>query len=155
MITTYTFGKKNINTNSFHTSSKPNYSKIIDDIILADIIDKNGYLFNKTKNDYLDDIILNAKPTYEKSNLDKAISFLANYKKNKKTYKIPFILNKTYTLTDGTPVIFYDDEIQIGFDVYKYSDFSDFAFLNSLTPKKKHIIIDIYATSGIDININL
>ena len=63
MITTYTFGKKNNNNNFFHTSSKPNYSKILDDIIITDIIDKNSYLFkNNIKNDYLDDIILNAKP---------------------------------------------------------------------------------------------
>ena len=152
MITTYTFGKKN----TFHTSSKPNYSKIIDDVIAADIIAKNSYLFSSYKNNYLDDIIINAKPAKD-TKLENAINLLANYDKlkTKKTYTIPFKLNTTYTLSDGTPVIFYDDEIQIGFDVFKYADFSDLAFINALTPKKKKIIIDIYNASGIDININL
>ena len=136
MITTYTFGKKN-NNNSipFSTSSKPNYSKIIDDIILTDIIKKNSYLFGNTMLD-ADDILLTAKPTKE-SKLDNAIKFLSNYKKYKTSFKCPFALNKTYTLTDGTPVVFYDDEIQIGFDIYKYSDFTDTFFLSNLTPKKK------------------
>ena len=116
MKTTYTFGKNN-KFNNFHTSSKPNYSKIIDDIILADIIDKNSYLFGKTTLD-ADDILLTAKPTKE-NKLDNAIKFLSNYKKYKTSFKCPFALNKTYTLTDGTPVVFYDDEIQIGFDIYK------------------------------------
>ena len=153
MITTYTFGKNNKSFNTFHTSSKPNYSKIIDDIIFADIINKNSYLFGKTNAD-ADDILLTAKPTKE-SKLDSAIKFLSNYKKYKTSFKCPFALNKTYTLTDGTPIVFYDDEIQIGFDIYKYSDFSDTFFLSNLTPKKKQIIIDIYTTGGIDININL
>lgn len=157
MITTYTFGKKNnsIKKNLF-PSSKPNYSKILDDIILADIIDKNSYLFGtkKTEDDYLSDIILNAKTTKD-TELEKATNFLANYKKSKKTYNFPFKLNTKYTLTDGTPIIFYDDEIQIGFDYYTYADFADMSFIKALTPKKKKIIIDIYTTAGIDININL
>lgn len=157
MITTYTFGKKNNSiNNSFFPSSKPNYSKILDDIILTDIIDKNSYLFctKKTEDDYLSDIILNAKTTKD-IELEKATKFLANYKKTKKFYNFPFKLNTKYTLTDGTPIIFYDDEIQIGFDYYDYADFSNIAFINALTPKKKKIIIDIYTTAGVDININL
>jgi hypothetical protein len=159
MITTYTFGKKNngINNKFFHTSSKPDYSKILDDIILADVIDKNSYLFEtKTNEDYLSDIILNANRK-KNTKLENAINFLANYKKPKKSYILPFKLNTTYTLADGTPIIFYDDEIQIGFDYYKYSDFSDLSFINALTPSKKKIIIDIYTlgNTNIDININL
>ena len=156
MITTYTFGKKNNNhgINFFPSSSKPNYSKILDDIILADVINKNSYLFDKIIEDDLSDIIINGK-TKKDIELSKATKFLANYKKTKKIYNLPFKLNKTYTLSDGTPIIFYDDEIQIGFDYYSYADFSDIAFINALTPKKKKIIIDIYTTSGIDININL
>jgi hypothetical protein len=156
MITTYNFGKKNNSNNPFfRTSSKPNYSKIIDDIILADVIDKNSYLFkNKSEDDYLSDIILNAN-SVKNSKLENAINFLANYKKPKKSYILPFKLNTTYTLADGTPIIFYDDEIQIGFDYYKYSDFSDLSFINSLTPSKKKIIIDIYTLGNADIDINI
>ena len=157
MITTYTFGKKNnsIKKNIF-PSSKPNYSKVLDDIILADIIKKNSYLFTskKTEDDYLTDIILNAK-TPKDIELKNATKFLANYNKVKNIYTLPFKLNTKYTLADGTPIIFYDDEIQIGFDYYSYADFGDIAFINALTPKKKKIIIDIYASSGINININL
>lgn len=156
MITTYNFGKKINNNGIFHTSSKPNYSKIIDNVIAADIIKKNSYLFGKATDAYLDDLLITAKPTKD-AKLENAINLLANYNKlkTKKTYTIPFKLNTTYTLSDGTPVIFYDDEIQIGFDVFKYADFSDLAFINALTPKKKKIIIDIYNASNVDININL
>jgi len=158
MITTYSFGKKNTNNNTFfHTSSKPDYSKIIDDIILADVIDKNSYLFKSSNNlDYIDDILLNAKPTKELNNdFLNAAMFLANYKKLKKSYILPFKLNTLYTLSDGTPIIFFDDEIQIGHESYKYSLFNSMSFLNKLTPKKKKIIIDIYTNADIDININL
>ncbi len=159
MTKIFTFGKNN--NKSYNTflgnTSSTNYSKILDDIILSDIIDKNSYLFSKpkTEDDYLTDIILNAKT--EKSKLFKATDFLANYSKNKNKYILPFKLNTTYTLTDGTPIIFYDDEIQIGFDYYKYSDFMNLSFINSLTPKKKSIIINIYTigNSNIDININI
>jgi hypothetical protein len=153
MITTYTFGKNNKSFNTFHTSSKLNYSKIIDDIILADIINKNSYLFCKTTLD-ADNILLTAKPTKE-SKLDSAIKFLSNYKKYKTSFKCPFALNKTYTLTDGTPIVFYDDEIQIGFDTYKYADFSDFSFLNTLSTNTKKTIINIYTNGATNININL
>lgn len=158
MITTYTFGKNDNNKfNFFHTSSKPNYSKILDDIIISDVIKKNSYLLNKS-NTYInntDDILLGAN-SYA-SDLDKAILFLANYKKYKKIYlnKIPYALNKMYTLSDGTPIIFYDDEIQIGFDTYSYSNFNNASFINSLTPKKKNIIINIFNTIGADIKINI
>ena len=60
-----------------------------------------------------------------------------------------------YTLSDGTPIIFYDDEIQIGFDTYKYSNFNNISFLNSLTPKTKNTIINIYIKGNANININL
>lgn len=160
MTTTFTFGKtNNKKNNSFlFNNSSTNYSKIIDNGILADLMKKNSYLFKNYKDDYYDDILLNAKPTYEKntSDIDKALKLLANYKKLKKSYTLPFKLNTTYTLTDGTPIIFYDDEIQIGFDVYKYNSFSDISFLNTLNNKTKNIIINIYNTSGIkDININI
>lgn len=171
MTKTYKFYTKN-NSNSTNTSSiflntkSKDYSEILDDIITADIIKKNSYLFEDTG----DTIIkaLNDKPTYNispiiltSSNLKfdndyiKATKFLANYKKYNKKYNLPFILGKMYTLSDGTPIVFYDDEIQIDMDIYKYSDFTDFSFINGLTSKKKKTIINIY-TNGIgDIDINI
>lgn len=156
-----TIDNNNINSsNSFCNST--DYSKILDDIIIADIIDKNEYLFtyNKKKNDdaIIDSLIFGTSPNSNlKANDDfiKATLFLANYKKNKKTYKIPYIIGKTYTLSDGTPIVFYDDEIQIGFDWFKYSDFLDTSFLNNLTNKAKKTIINIYTYGKSNIEINL
>lgn len=154
MMTTNTFGKKNNNKNTFFISSKPNYSKILDNIIASDIIKKNDYLFKTAKNDYLDDLLFNAKPTKD-IELEKAINFLANYKTMKSIYTLPFKLNTLYYLPDKTPIIFFDDEIQIGHDSYGYNDFTNYAYISKLAPSKKKIIIDIYNASGISININL
>lgn len=155
MITTYTFGKNN-NNKFFHSFNKPNYSKVIDNIITADIISKNTYLFDNTDMDYIDDLLINAKTTNKfESDFDKAVKFLANYKKRKKNYIFPFKLNTMYTLSDGTPIIFFDDEIQIGSDFYSYTKFGNLSFINSLTPSKKKIIIDIYTFGNTNININI
>ena len=161
MITTYTFGKKNNNKNSFnlfHTSSKPDYSKILDDIILADIIDKESYLFDSlTKKENADYFMSKTTPTitFGNSKLDKATKFLANYKTYSKKYTLPYTIGKCYTLSDGTPIVFYENNIQIGYDFYDYDDFSDLSFLNSLTSNKKKIIIDIYLKGAKNININI
>jgi hypothetical protein len=159
MTKTYNFYKSNnTNTGSFHTNST-NYSKIIDDIILGDVIKKNKYLF-----DYDDDytftssnspIILSGSNLKVDDDFIKATNFLANYKKYKKIYKIPYELGKMYTLSDGTPIIFYDDELQIGFDTFKYSNFSNFSFLNGLTTKTKKTIINIYTFGASNIEINI
>lgn len=161
MITTYTFGKKNNSKKSinfFPTSSKPDYSKILDDIILSDVIKKESYLFDaidkKADADYF---MSKTTPiiTFGDSELDKATKFLANYGKYNTEYKLPYIIGKCYTLSDGTPIVFYENNIQIGYDFYDYNDFLSAKFLNTLTPKKKKIIIDIYAKAGTTININL
>lgn len=152
MTKIFTFGKNNNYSSnySFQNNSKPtDYSSIIDDIILADIVKKNDYLFKKS-NKEPEDIILTGCPKF-----NNAAKFITNFKIYTKKYKIPYLLNTMYTLSDGTPVIFYDDEFQIGFDTYKYSDFSNLAFLNSLNAKKKDIIINIYTKGTANININI
>ena len=159
MITTYTFSKKNNNNNIFSfqkSSSKPNYSKILDDIIISDVIDKNDYLFKNTYNKKKEDsIIFKSLLNNSSSKLDNAIKFLANYKNIKKNYSIPYIYGKMYTLTDGTPIVFYDDEIQIGFDTFKYNDFSDSLFLSNLSANTKKLIINIYINGAANIDINI
>lgn len=152
MTKTFNFySKKNNTNNSFFLKNKPtNYSSILDDIIASDIIDKNSYLFKK---DY-DDIILTGSNLKDSNDFAKATAFLANYN-TKKSYKLPFILGKMYTLSDGTPIVFYDDEIQIGFDVFKYSKFADLSFLNNLTTKTKKIILNIYTFGNSNIEINI
>lgn len=143
MTKTYKFYTGNNKNNNIINNGSTNYSSILDDIIVSDVIKKNSYLFN-SYNDYLDDL-LTSKPLKD-DNLEfiKATKFLANYKKN--YYKLPkkYIYGKMYTLSDGTPVVFYDDEIQIGFDTYKYTDFGDTILLNTLPSKMKKIIINIY-----------
>lgn len=160
MITTYTFGKNNKNNKSFSfpfcASSKPNYSKILDDIIITDVIEKNDYLFKPSTKKIEDAIIFDSLIGKNKNSiLSNAIKFLANYKNYKKSYTIPYIYGKMYTLADGTPIVFYDDEIQIGFDSYKYSDFSDLSFLKALDTNTKKIIINIYTYGATNIDINI
>ena len=160
---TYTFslGNTNIKNNSFRNNGT-NYSKILDDLIHADIMEKNYYLHNgnyKTTGDkYLDKMIgLNENKIIIGNGLKdadafaKASKFLANYGKNSKT-TIPYEYGKVYELADGTPIIFFDDSIQIGFDLYYFKDFGDKYYLNTIKPSLKETIISIY-TNGLKISI--
>ena len=140
MTATFKTNKTNNNNNNGFTfllnnklHYEPNYSEILDDIILADMFDSKPISFDFST-------LKEETPSF----LD-AIKFLTNYKKCKKISNIPFAFGKMYTLSDGTPIVFYDDEIQIGFDIYKYSDFTDLSFLNGLTDNTKKTIINIYA----------
>ena len=149
MTKTFSFtSKKNNNFNDtfFLNTSKSKNSKILDNLILADIIKKNDYLFGGNNYSYTIDskpIILGSKLKYS-DEFTKAADFLANYKTYKKKYtNIPYELNKMYTLSDGTRIVFYDDEIQIGSLFYKYSDFSNLNFLNTISEPVKKIIINI------------
>ena len=150
MTKTYNFYSKNNSNNStkslFLDTEPTNYSKVIDNIILGDIIKKNSYLFNDddyTFTSHSTPIILTGSLLKGSDNFTKAANFLANYKKYKKIYKIPYELGKMYTLSDGTRIVFYDDEIQIGSLFYKYDDFNNFDFLNTISEPTKKIIINI------------
>ena len=148
MTKTFSFTSKKNNNNSkfFLNTGYTNYSKAIDDIILADITKKNNYLFGDNNYSYtIDDepIILSGKLN-NNDEFIKAANFLANYKTYKKKYiTLPYELNKMYTLSDGTRIVFYDDEIQIGSLFYKYSDLNNLAFLNTIDEPTKKIIINI------------
>lgn len=166
MTKTFKFNTNNSNNNnsSIFLGNTTDHSSILDNIIATDIIKKNTYLFDydKKKNDDLidalignDPIILSSSSLKASDDFTKAATFLANYKKYKKAYNLPYILGKMYTLSDGTPIIFYDDEIQIGFDTFKYTKFADFSFLKGLTTKTKKTIINIYTFGAGDIEINL
>lgn len=151
---TYTFttsainnSKKNFVDEILGKSQHTDYSKILDNIIYADVINKNPYLFTTTtKTTRNEDTTM--------CDFLKAAKFLASYKKPETTHN--YILGKTYYLSDNTPIIFYNDEIQIGFDVFKYSDFGSIDFIDTIAPKTKKTIIDIYTNSkDLTININL
>ena len=151
---TYTFtssiinnSKKNFIDEIIGKSKYTNYSKTIDDIIFSDVMKKNPYLFTDT------DLYITRDSKETSYDFLKAAKFLANYKKPEN--KLNIIIGHTYYLSNNTPIIFYDDEIQIGFDIFKYSDFAMSSFLENIKPSTKKIIIDIYTNSNtINININ-
>lgn len=150
----FTF-KTNNNTFSFPEST--NYSKILDDFIANNIKENNKYLTDAIiKHDLginTDNIVTGSSLLKSNNKFAKAANFLANYAKfNKRS--IPFKFGKVYKLANGTPIIFYDDEIQIGFDLYSYADFANFNFINLLSENTKKTIIEIYA-NGCKIEIKL
>lgn len=161
-MNTYTFttGNNNSNNNikkfftfSFLKKNKPtDYSEVLDDLILDNLMETNSYLKDyKTKQE--DAKIFTASTASLKGKeFAEAALFLANYSKKK---AFPFTFGKVYKLAGNIPVIFYDDEIQIDRDIYSYDDFENLAFLNTLSAPKKKIIIDIYTNShNINIEIN-
>jgi len=150
----FTFKTDN-NTFSFPEST--NYSKILDDFIANNIKENNKYLTDAIiKHDLginTDNIVTGSSLLKSNNKFAKAANFLANYAKfNKRS--IPFKFGKVYKLANGTPIIFYDDEIQIGFDLYSYADFANFNFINLLSENTKKTIIEIYA-NGCKISIKL
>ena len=133
-------------------SNNTDYSKMLDDLIYADIADKNAYLFAttpKTKSDiYLDKIIDSNK--YKTTDLTSAIKLITtNGKLNK---NLPYTIGETYYTDDGTPIIFYEDSIQIGFDLYYFYELNKPIFIKNITPKAKKKILDIYI-NGLKISI--
>lgn len=160
-MTHTTFYFDNNTNNSFCTKST-NYSKILDDIIATNIADTNPWLkeYTDTKSKgFIDSIIAASKPSYidcskKADDFIKAANFLKNYS-TKKYKKLPFKLGTLYKLSDGTPIMFFKDEIQIGLDLYTYEEFGNTLFLNKMTPKTKKIIIDIYNAGNSDITINI
>lgn len=142
----YTFNLNNNNKNTFRNNN--NWSKILDDIILSDVIKKNPYLKTKEES-FIDSAIAAIKPatslfddhiiinngTKKESSPEfmDAVKFLSTYNNNKHPY---------YTLSDGTPIVFFEDEIQIGFDLIPRDEFEGFFY--KLPERKKKTIIDIY-----------
>lgn len=149
---TYTF---TANTNSNIFNNDTDYSKALDNIILNTMMKNNAYLFENTKKSDEDKLIdalfddlgstctFTCKPLKDGDKFIKACNFLANYGKDKSAFEIPYKLNKLYRLADGTPIIFYDDEIQIGTETYKYYMFGNENFLSTLKPETKNVIINI------------
>lgn len=166
--TTFTITNNSAN-NTFPKST--DYSKAIDNIIAANIAACNPYLKGCIDAEYKPDFItLMMQDSAKKHGIYvnggcnlkndpefiKAANFLADYKKNKKSSKkIPFIFGKIYKLIDGTPIAFYDDEIQIGLDLYSYDDFKNITFLNSLPSNTKKTIINIFTGNSTNINISI
>lgn len=142
-----TYDIKFTDNNIKNTNNGNIYSQILDDIILSTVKNNNSYLFNTKKKD--DDLIdamfdeLDHTYIYKRDSLfAEACKILANYGKKKSIMK-GIKLGKIYRLENGLPIIFYNDEIQIGTDIYSYSDFNDYDFISSLSPEIKKTIINI------------
>lgn len=162
--TTFHIIEKTNKQNTFCEST--DYSKILDNLIATNIAECNPYLNATTpKKDFISLMMKDSAKKHGCSintgcylKMDpefiKAANALAEYSKKKASKKLPFILGKTYKLIDGTPIIFYNDEIQIGFDLFSYDDFKNITFLKGLPSSTKKQIINIY-TSGANININI
>jgi hypothetical protein len=155
-MNTFTFTTNNNNKSSnlfrFPKYKSTNYSKILDNIILSNIKKNNKYITDAILKHDLGTSSIIINDSY-KNEFNKAINFLANYKKLS-TLNSKFKFGKVYKLIDGTPIVFYNDEVQIGFDVYHYEDFDDFNFINTLSDTTKKTIIEIY-TKGYEIKITL
>ena len=142
-MTKYTFSLKDNNktNNTFCGNTSTNYSKILDDLINADIKEKNPWLFtNSTPKTETIKIKINGKTTntFDMSDIYK---FFNGYKFTK---NCPFIKDKIYYLADGTPFYLTDDYITIGFNTYYFYEFGMPTFISSLSKDIKKTIATIY-----------
>ena len=165
MNTTLFKNNKSTNKTTTNCFGDFNYSKLLDKIIKDNILKTNKYLgksYDDSEKDFINNLFANNKSTKinltssflkDENDFIKAAKFLSNYNKNYK--KFPFKFETTYKLIDGTTIIFYDDEIQIGCDTYTYDDFEDFTILSNIPPKTKKTIIDIYIKSINNISISI
>lgn len=148
---TFTLNNNNNNNTSYNPFYKStDYSKILDDLILDDIIDKNSWLNYNKPSDDLTAAFITSKPKYTNSlgfdsDFAKAKDFLANYGK-KTIFNYPFEKNKKYELSDGTIITITDDYIHINDKMYFFNLMDDTFFYN-LTPKEKKTICTIYTDS--------
>jgi hypothetical protein len=168
-MTKYTFNLKNNSNNTSNTcpffnkcNKSTDYSKILDDLINADIKEKNPWLYttsssyapgNTIKINYNindnDDIITTACKTLEYNDaLNKAFKFFANYNIG----TCPFKTNTLYKIGDDIKFMILIDGILINDKMFFFDDFNDYSFLNLLTKKEKKTIATIY-TNGLKITI--
>ena len=144
-MNTYTFTLNNSTKNP--SNSFANASKALDALLYANIDAAIPYLGGKAN----DAIII--KPKKEKTiDIDITIS-----KKNKKKditfadfIKAFAAMNKAkdtydFKLDDGTPIKFFNDEIQIGYELFDIDE-GYREIYNRMSNAKKRTIIDIYIT---------
>lgn len=144
MITKYTFSLKDNNkTNKIFNNSiygctpSTDYSKILDDLINADIKAKNTWLFNNTTP--------NTNTIKIKINDNNSMSNVYNFFNGFKFSDCcPYKEDKIYYLADGTPFYFTKDYITIGFNTYYFYEFANPIFISGLTKDFKKTIATIY-----------
>lgn len=140
-----TINKKNANNSTFGTygttiynNPSTDYSKILDDLINADIKAKNSSWLNygTTPKTETIKIKLTTKPT-----MSNVYEFFNGYKFSD---CCPYKEDKIYYLADGTPFYFTKDYITIGFNTYYFYEFANPIFISGLTKDFKKTIATIY-----------
>lgn len=142
---TYSF---TLNNSKNPSNSYSNASKALDALILSNIKSSIPYLAGKAndsetfiikpkkaKKRYDIDITISKKNTKKDITFADFIKAFAKMAAEKDTYD--------FKLEDGTPIKFFGDEIQIGYDLYDLTDGYKEIF-NLTSDKKKKTIIDIY-----------
>ena len=166
-MTKYTFSLKNNNSTFCAPKYKStDYSKVLDDLIAADIKDKNPWLFVNKKNETITTsgnikIKLNGFDNYDDDSLETAFIFGGKKKTIKLNdaynfllnlaYDCPFKKNTTYKLSSGDYIEITDDYIHINDQMYFFNLMDDNFFLN-LGEKMKKTIATIYV-DGLKITI--
>ena len=147
----YTIKINKNNNTSFNFRNTNNPSKDLDNLILSNLIKMNPYLAKEKDDDLINAmlaetniigdriLIPNRDNSYLlKDNFDtefiKAAKFLSTYTPNK----------KSYILFDNTPIAFFEDEIQIGYDLIPLYKLGTEKYYKFFTPKFKNTIINIY-----------
>ena len=150
----YTIKINNKNNNNFSFRNLfSNPSKDLDDLILSNMKKMNPYInINTGKKDLTldamfrdagfdtdDRIIIPNSYSYRLENdidIDfiKAAAFLSSYTPTK----------KSYILFDGTPIGFFEDEIQIGNTLIPLNYLTNKKYYTSFTPEIKKTIINIF-----------
>ena len=151
----YTFTIKN-NPSTFYTPNykSTDYSKVLDDLIAADIKDKNPWLFgnntittsgnikikinNTPKYDDLETAFIHGNDYNDTIYLGNAYSFLKNL-----AFNCPFKKNTTYKLSTGDYIEITDDYIHINDEIF-FFDLMDNNFFYNLSSKMKKTIATIY-----------
>lgn len=132
------------------------YSKMLDDLINADIMEKNSWLNTGTTinagcpyANYGNTIKINTGNLLsdihtildKKESLEDAYKFFANYNT---CSMCPFKKNKLYKINDDIKFMILIDGILINDKMFFFDDFNDIDFINALTPNMKKTIATIY-----------
>ena len=146
---------KNNSNFSFRNLFRRNSSKTLDDIILSNVVKMNPYL----KKTYSSDPLLDAM--FEDAGLDTTDNIIVIPNRTRYLLKddidLDFITaanflssytpeKKYYTLFDNTPVVFFEDEIQIGSTLIPLYKLSDSRYYRTFDRKTKNIIINLFIT---------
>ena len=158
-MTKYTFNPKNNPSTIYCPFYKStDYSKVLDDLIAADIAEKNPWLYGYKKNnstiidstpDVKIKIKINDNSSYDELenafifggksySFNKAYNFLTNL-----AFKCPFEKNKTLKLSNGDYIMITDDYIHINDQIFYYN-LMDSIFFSNLGESMKKTIATIY-----------